>query len=54
VLATGIAIGVVVVELAVITWIRHRYMETPTIASAVQVAFGGAIVFAAGALIGNM
>jgi len=54
VLATGIAIGVVVVELAVITWIRHRYMETPTFAAAVQVAFGGAIVFATGALIGNM
>src|ERR1700675_949834 len=26
--ATGIAIGVVLVELAVISWIRHRYMDT--------------------------
>ncbi len=52
-LATGVAICVVVVELGVITWIRHRYMETPTFSAAMQVAFGGAIVFATGALIGS-
>jgi erythrin-vacuolar iron transport family protein len=52
-LATGIAICVVVVELGVITWIRHRYMDTPTFSAAIQVALGGAIVFATGALIGS-
>ncbi len=28
-LATGIAIGVVICELAAISWIRNRYMDTP-------------------------
>ena len=51
--ATAIAIAVVVVELAVITWVRHRYMETPTFSAAVQVALGGAVVFATGVLIGS-
>src|SRR2546427_6336726 len=44
--ATAIAVAVVVVELAVITWVRHRYMETPTFSAAIQVAPGGAGVFA--------
>jgi rubrerythrin len=52
-LATAIAIAVVVVELSVITWVRHRYMETPTLSAAVQVAVGGAIVLATGVLIGS-
>ncbi|HXW18378.1 MAG TPA: ferritin family protein [Candidatus Acidoferrales bacterium] len=52
-LATGIAIGVVLVELAVITWVRKRYMDTPLFSAAVQVALGGAIVFATGVLIGT-
>lgn len=51
--ATAIAIAVVVVELSVITWVRHRYMETPTLSAAVQVAVGGAIVLATGVLIGS-
>jgi uncharacterized membrane protein len=51
--ATAIAIAVVVVELAVITWVRHRYMETPTFSAAIQVALGGAVVFATGVLIGS-
>ena len=51
--AMSVAVGVVLVELAVITWIRHRYMETPAFAAAVQVALGGAIVFATGILIGS-
>jgi len=50
--ATGIAIGVVLVELAVISWIRWRYMDTSPIAATTQVAVGGALVFAAGWLIG--
>ena len=52
-LAIGIAVAVVVVELGVITWVRHRFMETPAFAAAVQVAFGGAIVFGTGILIGS-
>ena len=48
-----VAIGVVLVELGVITWIRHRYMETPAFAAALQVGLGGAMVFATGILIGS-
>jgi erythrin-vacuolar iron transport family protein len=51
--ATSIAVGVVLIELAVITWVRHRYMETPVLYASVQVALGGAIVFATGVLIGS-
>jgi len=52
-LAIGIAVAVVCVELAVITWVRHRFMETPAFSAAIQVAFGGAIVFGTGILIGS-
>jgi erythrin-vacuolar iron transport family protein len=51
--ATGIAGVVVVLELFAITWIQHRYMETPWLRAALQVIVGGALVFAAGVLIGN-
>jgi len=51
--ATMFAFAVVVVELAVIAWIRHRYMDTPLLSAAFQVMVGGALVFAAGILIGN-
>ena len=47
------AVFVVLVELGVITWIRHRYMETPTFSAALQVGLGGALVFATGVLIGS-
>jgi rubrerythrin len=47
------AFCVVLVELGVITWIRHRYMETPSVTAAVQVLLGGALVFATGLLIGS-
>jgi rubrerythrin len=47
------AVAVVVVELAVISWIRHRYMETPILSAAVQVGLGGALVFITGVLIGS-
>ncbi len=50
--ATLIAICVVVVELATISWIQWRYMETPPLAAAAKVMLGGALVFAAGVLIG--
>ncbi len=51
-LATVIAMAVVVVELAAISWIRWRYMDTPLFSATFQVGFGGALVFAAGWLIG--
>jgi rubrerythrin len=51
--ATAVAVGVVIAELAVISWIRWRYMDTPPISAAMQVGFGGALVFATGILIGN-
>ncbi len=51
--ATTIAIAVVLVELGIITWVRHRYMETPIFSAAMQVALGGAIVFFTGVLIGS-
>ncbi|MNC99910.1 hypothetical protein D3C83_183550 [compost metagenome] len=51
--ATVLAIGVVVVELAVISWVRWKYMDTPPLSAAFQVAFGGALVFATGILIGS-
>jgi rubrerythrin len=47
------AVAVVVVELAAITWIRHRYMDTPTMSAALQVGVGGALVFATGVLLGH-
>ena len=51
--ATTVAIAVVVVELAVITWVRWKYMDSPPISAALQVAFGGALVFGTGILIGT-
>jgi rubrerythrin len=51
--ATILAIAVVFVELAVISWIRYRYMDTPLLSAAFQVMVGGALVFIAGILIGS-
>ncbi len=47
------AMLVVLVELGVITWIRSHYMDTPPLSAALQVGFGGVLVFAAGVLIGS-
>ncbi len=47
------AVIIVLLELGVITWIRHRYMETPVFSAALQVGLGGALVFITGALIGS-
>jgi rubrerythrin len=52
-IATGVAMVVVMLELAAISWIRWRYMDTPPLSATVQVAFGGALVFAVGILIGS-
>ena len=51
--ATTIAMVVVFVELWAIAWIQNRYMETPFLRAALQVVLGGALVFAAGVLIGG-
>jgi rubrerythrin len=51
--ATAIAIAVVFVELWAIAWIQNRFMETPFLRATVQVVLGGALVFAAGVLIGG-
>jgi rubrerythrin len=51
--ALTVAICVVVAELAVITWIRCKFMDTPPFSAALQVGFGGALVFATGILIGG-
>ncbi|WP_374290992.1 iron exporter MbfA [Desulfovibrio desulfuricans] len=47
------ALAVVVLELASITWIRSRYMDTPVLSAALQVVLGGVLVFLTGLLIGN-
>lgn len=52
-IATTVAVVVVVIELGLISWIRHRYMETPWFSAAVQVALGGVLVFFCGVLIGS-
>ncbi len=52
-IATAVAFIVVAIELAVISWIRYKYMDTPFLSAAFQVVVGGALVFAAGILIGS-
>ncbi len=51
--ATAVAIGVVLVELGVIAWVRHRFMDTPLASAVFQVVLGGVLVFLAGVLIGS-
>ncbi len=51
--ATGVAVAVVLVELAVISWVRHRFMETPLASAVFQVVIGGLLVFLTGVLIGS-
>jgi erythrin-vacuolar iron transport family protein len=50
--ATALAICVVVIELLTISWIQWRYMDVPPISAAAKVMVGGALVLAAGILIG--
>src|SRR3979411_2403853 len=42
--ATFVAFAVVAIELAVISVIRHRYMDTPLLSAAFQVVVGGVLV----------
>jgi erythrin-vacuolar iron transport family protein len=51
--ATSVAVAVVAVELAAISYVRHRYMDTPFLQAAFQVIVGGVLVFLTGWLIGS-
>jgi erythrin-vacuolar iron transport family protein len=53
VIATVVAVAVVTIELAAISYIRYRYMDTPFLQAAFQVIVGGVLVFLAGILIGS-
>ncbi|MGO8930823.1 MAG: iron exporter MbfA [Limisphaerales bacterium] len=52
-LATWIAVAVVLVELGAISWVRHKYMDSPWSSAMVQVVLGGLLVFGVGLLIGS-
>ena len=47
------AVVVVALELAAISFIRHRYMDTPFVSATIQVVVGGVLVFLTGILIGS-
>jgi len=47
-----VACIVVVIELAAIAYVQWRFMDTPPVSAAAKVMLGGALVFAAGVLIG--
>ncbi len=51
--ATSVAVGVVLAELGIISWVRHRFMDTPLVTAVLQVVLGGILVFLAGVLIGK-
>ena len=51
--AFTVAVTVVLIELGAISWVRHRYMESPWISATLQVVIGGILVFLAGVLIGS-
>jgi erythrin-vacuolar iron transport family protein len=52
-IATIVAVCVVAVGLGVISFIRHRFMDTPFLSAAFQVVVGGVLVFLAGIFIGS-
>jgi rubrerythrin len=52
-IATTVSVIVVAIELAAISWIRWRFMDTPFLAATFQVVVGGVLVFLAGILIGS-
>jgi hypothetical protein len=51
--ATALAGAVVALELAAISWIRSRYMDTPFHSAVMQVVLGGALVILTGVMIGS-
>jgi rubrerythrin len=52
-IATTAAVAVVAAELAAISYVRHRYMDTPFLSAAFQVVVGGVLVFLTGIVIGS-
>jgi len=52
-IAMTVAVAIVAVELAAISYIRHHYMDTPILSAAFQVGLGGVLVFLTGILIGS-
>ena len=51
--ATIVSVIVVAIELAAISYIRYRYMDTPFLAATFQIVVGGVLVFLSGILIGS-
>jgi len=51
--ATTVAIIFVAIELGVISFVRHKYMDTPFLQATFQVVVGGVLVFLTGWLIGS-
>jgi erythrin-vacuolar iron transport family protein len=51
--AMTLAIVIVALELLAISYIRHRYMDTPWTSATVQVGLGGVLVFLTGWLLGS-
>ncbi len=51
--ATWLAVIIVFIELWAISWIRYKYMDTPFLKAAFQIAVGGFLVFLTGMLIGS-
>jgi erythrin-vacuolar iron transport family protein len=47
------AVVVVIAELGLISWIRWKYMDTPFMKAALQIALGGLLVFLTGIFIGS-
>jgi erythrin-vacuolar iron transport family protein len=52
-IATAIAIAVVLIELGVIAYVRHRFMDSPLTSAVFQIVIGGLLVFLTGILIGS-
>ncbi len=50
--ANYVAAAVVAVELGIIAWIRHKYMDSPWSMAVMQIVLGGVLVFIVGILIG--
>jgi rubrerythrin len=53
-IAFAVAVVVVAIELAIIAWIRHRYMDTPLLSAVFQVVVGGVLVFITGIVLGML
>jgi hypothetical protein len=51
--AVTIAAAVVVAELAALSWVRNRHMDTPLLSAGFQVFVGGLLAFATGIAIGS-